>query len=76
LLEEGDKRLATDLALGNIQLEYNFNSYKEISYISPINKSSITQVLPGKLVHIGLSIFFTLLYFLIVINYHYSKLRK
>ena len=76
LLKDNDTRLATDLALGNMQLEYNLNSYKEISYISPINRSSITQLLPGKLAHIGLSILATLLYFLIVINYHYSKLRK
>jgi len=70
------KRLAIDLEIGNLQYEYNLNSYKEISYVSPINKSSITQVLPGKLVHIGSSILAALLYFLIVINYHYSKLRK
>ena len=70
------KRLAIDLEIGNLLYEYNLNSYKEISYVSPINKSSITQVLPGKLVHIGSSILAALLYFLIVINYHYSKLRK
>ena len=59
-----------------IKLDYKINSYEEISYISPINRSSVTLFFPGKLTYLGLSILFTLLYFLIVINYHYLKLRK
>ena len=76
LLENHDSRLITDLEQRNMILDYTVNSYKEISYISPINRSSITYVIPGKFTYIGLSILVTLLYFLIVINYHYSKLRK
>ena len=76
LLEDDNIRLSTDLAIGVLQYEYNLNSYKEISYISPINRSSVTLFFPGKLAYLGLSILFTLLYFFIVINYYYLKLRK
>ena len=76
LLEADDKQLAADLGARNITLDRQINSYKEISYISPINRDSIALFFPGKLAYLGLSILFTLLYFFIVINYYYLKLRK
>ena len=76
LLEADDKQLAADLGARNIKLDRKINSYKEISYISPINRSSVTLFFPGKFAYLGLSILFTLLYFFIVINYYYLKLRK
>ena len=76
LLEADDKQLAADLGARNIKLDRKINSYKEISYISPINRSSATLFFPGKFAYLGLSILFTLLYFFIVINYYYLKLRK
>ena len=76
LLEADDKQLAADLGARNIKLDRKINSYKEISYISPINRDSIALFFPGKFAYLGLSILFTLLYFFIVINYYYLKLRK